>query len=161
MKSSSHSTIIQLLIYFIQKMEVKHGKQEGDEDNRGLPNLPVRSILQNPIVLSEVIVGTESMVYKKLFDSSPTWNSAFNGMSDVRVTDLDMRDDYKVLHQLMVEEFPSYFSSDGPLLQLSVPEPSLKINQGETGSFSVKLRVFLIMILKLPSQLKDYRLILN
>jgi len=28
------------------------------------------------------------------------------------------------------------------LLQLSVPEPSLKINQGETGSFSVKLRVF-------------------
>ena len=64
-------------------------------------------------------------------------------MSDVRVTDLDMRDDYKVFASTYGRGvFSSYFSSDGPLLQLSVPEPSLKINQGETGSFSVKLRVF-------------------
>ena len=119
--------------------------KEGDEDNGGLPNLPVRSILQNPIVLSEVIVGTDLGVWytKNFFDSSPTWNSAFNGMSDVRVTDLDMRDDYKVFASTYGRGvFSSYFSSDGPLLQLSVPEPSLKINQGETGSFSVKLRVF-------------------
>ena len=119
--------------------------KEGDEDNGGLPNLPVRSILQNPIVLSEVIVGTDLGVWytKNFFDSSPTWNSAFNGMSDVRVTDLDMRDDYKVFASTYGRGvFSSYFSSDGPLLQLSIPEPSLKINQGETGSFSVKLRVF-------------------
>jgi hypothetical protein len=54
-----------------------------------------------------------------------------------------MRDDYKVFASTYGRGvFSSYFSSDGPLLQLSVPEPSLKINQGETGSFSVKLRVF-------------------
>ena len=104
-----------------------------------------RQILQNPIVLSEVIVGTDLGVWytKNFFDSSPTWNSGFNGMSDVRVTDLDMRDDYKVFASTYGRGvFSSYFSSDGPLLQLSVPEPSLKINQGETGSFNVKLRVF-------------------
>ena len=28
--------------------------------------------------------------------TSPTWLQGFNGMSDVRVTDLDMRDDFKV-----------------------------------------------------------------
>ena len=119
--------------------------KEGDEENGGLPNLPVRSILQNPIVLSEVIIGTDLGVWytKNFFDSSPTWNSAFNGMSDVRVTDLDMRDDYKVFASTYGRGvFSSYFSSDGPLLQLSVVEPSVKIPQGGNGAFKTKFRVF-------------------
>ena len=119
--------------------------KEGDEDNGGLPNLPVRSILQNPIVLSEVIVGTDLGVWytKNFFDSSPSWFPAFNGMSDVRVTDLDMRDDYKVFASTYGRGiFSSYFSSDGPLLQLSTAQPSLKVGQGETSSFKVKYRVF-------------------
>ena len=119
--------------------------KEGDEDNGGLPNLPVRSILQNPIVLSEVIVGTDLGVWytKNFFDSSPSWFPAFNGMSDVRVTDLDMRDDYKVFASTYGRGiFSSYFSSDGPLLQLSTPQPKLKVGQGETSSFKVNYRVF-------------------
>ena len=72
--------------------------KEGDENNGGLPNLPIRSVLQNPIVLSEVIVGTDLGIWytKNFFDNSPKWSPGFNGMSNVRVTDLDLRDDYKV-----------------------------------------------------------------
>ena len=119
--------------------------KEGDENNGGLPNLPIRSVLQNPIVLSEVIVGTDLGVWytKNFFDSSPKWNPGFNGMSNVRVTDLDLRDDYKVFASTYGRGvFSSYFSSDGPLLQLSVPTPKLSLGQGETGSFKVKYRVF-------------------
>ena len=64
-------------------------------------------------------------------------------MSNVRVTDLDMRDDYKVFASTYGRGvFSSYFSSDGPLLQLSTPEAKLTVGQGETGSFIVKHRVF-------------------
>ncbi|MDB4113630.1 T9SS type A sorting domain-containing protein [Flavobacteriaceae bacterium] len=119
--------------------------KEGDINNGGLPDIPVRAILQNPIVLSEVIVGTDLGVWytKNFNDESPKWDSAFNGMSNVRVTDLDMRDDYKVFASTYGRGvFSSYFSSDGPLLQLSTPEAKLTIGQGETGSFVVKHRVF-------------------
>jgi len=119
--------------------------KEGDINNGGLPDIPVRAILQNPIVLSEVIVGTDLGVWytKNFNDESPKWFSAFNGMSNVRVTDLDMRDDYKVFASTYGRGvFSSYFSSDGPLLQLSTPEAKLTIGQGETGSFVVKHRVF-------------------
>ncbi|WP_066223437.1 PA domain-containing protein [Formosa haliotis] len=59
-----------------------------------LPDLPVKAILQNPLKLDEVVVGTELGVwYTANFSSnSPTWKSAFNGMSNVKVLDLDMRD---------------------------------------------------------------------
>ena len=67
--------------------------KEGD-----LPDLPVRCILQNPIVSNEVIIGTDLGVWytKNFKDASPNWSQGFNGMSDVRVTDMDMRDDYAV-----------------------------------------------------------------
>ena len=119
--------------------------KEGDVNNGGLPDIPVRAILQNPIVLSEVIVGTDLGVWytKNFNDDSPKWNSAFNGMSNVRVTDLDMRDDYKVFASTYGRGvFSAFFSSDGPLLQLSTPESKLTVGQGETGSFVVKHRVF-------------------
>lgn len=68
-------------------------EKEGD-----LPDLPVKAILQNPLNTEEVIVGTELGVwYTQDFSSvNPSWYSAFNGMSNVKVTDLDMRDDYVV-----------------------------------------------------------------
>ena len=57
--------------------------KEGD-----LPDLPVRSVLQNPIVLNEVIIGTDLGIWytKNFKDESPTWIQGFNGMSDVRIT---------------------------------------------------------------------------
>jgi gliding motility-associated-like protein len=62
--------------------------KEGD-----LPDLPVKSILKNPLEPNEVIVGTELGVWKtkNWEDSVPNWEHAYNGMSDVKVTDLQYR----------------------------------------------------------------------
>ena len=80
-------------IFYSDDGGITWSSKEGD-----LPDLPVRCILQNPIVGNEVIVGTDLGVWytKNFKDSSPTWSQGFNGMSNVRVTDMDMRDDYKV-----------------------------------------------------------------
>ena len=63
-----------------------------------LPDMPVKSILQNPLNSEEVIVGTELGVwYTNDFSSaSPRWSSSFNGMRNVKVMDLDVRDDNMV-----------------------------------------------------------------
>ena len=51
-------------------------------------------------------------------------------MSNVRVTDLDMRDDYKVFASTYGRGvFSAFFSSDGPLLQLSTPEAKLPLDK--------------------------------
>lgn len=62
--------------------------KEGD-----LPDMPVLSILKNPLNEEEVIVGTELGVWatKNFSNDSPDWEQAYNGMSDVKVTDLDLR----------------------------------------------------------------------
>jgi photosystem II stability/assembly factor-like uncharacterized protein len=63
-----------------------------------LPDLPVNCILQNPLQTSEVIIGTDLGVWKteNFYDDNPVWEHSYNGMSSVKVTDLEMRDDYKV-----------------------------------------------------------------
>ena len=114
--------------------------KEGD-----LPDLPVRCILQNPIVSNEVIIGTDLGVWytKNFKDASPNWSQGFNGMSDVRVTDLDMRDDYAVFAATYGRGiFSSYFDSDVPMLRLNTETSSLKIDQGGTGSFKVSYKIF-------------------
>ncbi|CAM1338938.1 thrombospondin type 3 repeat-containing protein [Tenacibaculum aestuarii] len=67
--------------------------KEGD-----LPDIPVKAILQNPLSINEVIVGTDLGVWKtKNFnDASPNWTQSYNGMSNVPVLDLDLRDDNTV-----------------------------------------------------------------
>ena len=67
--------------------------KEGD-----FPDIPVKCVLQNPLKLNEVIIGTELGVwFTNSFDTaSPVWNQSFNGMSNVKVTDLDLRDDNAV-----------------------------------------------------------------
>ncbi len=64
---------------------------ENKEGN--LPDLPVLAILSNPLNPQEVILGTELGVWSTAdFKSgSPTWKQAYNGMSDVKVTDLDLK----------------------------------------------------------------------
>lgn len=58
-----------------------------------LPDIPVKAILQNPLVPNEVIIGTQLGVYATTdFDSaSPTWVLTMNGMTSVQVYDLDLR----------------------------------------------------------------------
>ncbi|TYP99804.1 putative secreted protein (Por secretion system target) [Tenacibaculum adriaticum] len=64
-----------------------------------LPDIPVKTILQNPLNTSEVIIGTELGVWKTddLNTGNPIeWSHSYNGMSNVKVTDLDLRDDNTV-----------------------------------------------------------------
>ncbi|WP_435253962.1 thrombospondin type 3 repeat-containing protein [Tenacibaculum sp. A30] len=67
--------------------------KEGD-----LPDIPVKAILQNPLSQNEVIIGTDLGVWKtKNFnDASPNWTQSYNGMSNVPVLDLDLRNDNTV-----------------------------------------------------------------
>lgn len=63
-----------------------------------LPDLPVKCILQNPLNTAELVIGTELGVwYTSNFnaaltsDQSLVWKQAYNGMSNVKVTDLDLQ----------------------------------------------------------------------
>ncbi len=58
-----------------------------------LPDMPVKSILQNPLSPEEVIIGTELGVWKTSdwSNASPTWVQSQNGMSDVKVLSFDFR----------------------------------------------------------------------
>ena len=121
------------------------GGQNWESKEGDLPDLPVRCILQNPIVPNEVIIGTDLGVWytKNFKDSSPNWKQGFNGMSDVRVTDMDMRDDYAVFASTYGRGvFSSYFDSDVPMLRLSSDQSTIKIDQGSTGAFKVKYKIF-------------------
>ena len=62
--------------------------KEGD-----LPNMPVKCILQNPLNLNEVIVGTELGVWRtsNFSNAAPNWFRSYNGMSDVKVLSFDYR----------------------------------------------------------------------
>lgn len=62
--------------------------KEGD-----LPDLPVLTILPNPLNKQEVIIGTELGIWASdnFLSSSPSWVQSYNGMSDVKVTDLDLK----------------------------------------------------------------------
>ena len=64
--------------------------KEGD-----LPDLPVKAILQNPLNTNEVIIGTELGIWatSNFSDANPNWVSSQAGMSNVRITDIDLRDD--------------------------------------------------------------------
>ncbi len=58
-----------------------------------LPDFPVKCVLQNPLNTSQVIIGTEMGVWSTsdITATSPVWVQSYNGMSDVRVLDLDLR----------------------------------------------------------------------
>ncbi len=67
--------------------------KEGD-----FPDIPVKTILQNPLNRKEVIIGTDLGVWKTddFSVTTPKWTQSFNGMSNVPVTDMDVRDDNTV-----------------------------------------------------------------
>ena len=66
---------------------------EGD-----LPDMPVHTILQNPLNAAEIFIGTELGVwYANTFSPTATatqalaWKQSYNGMSNVKVTDMDIQ----------------------------------------------------------------------
>jgi hypothetical protein len=129
-------------IFFSDDGGVSWIEKDGD-----LPDIPVRCILQNPMVEDEVIIGTELGVwYTKDFSSDkPSWLQANAGMSDVRITDLDLRkgDDFKVFAATYgLGVYSSFFASDEPLININTEVKSIKINQGEEGSFNVNYKVY-------------------
>ena len=58
-----------------------------------LPDLPVKCILQNPLIPNELIIGTELGIWvtSDFTVTNPIWVPSYNGMSDVTVLDLDLR----------------------------------------------------------------------
>jgi Secretion system C-terminal sorting domain len=62
--------------------------KEGD-----LPDLPVKAIMMNPLNNDEVIIGTDLGVWRteNFKNVAPNWVQSYNGMSNVKVTDLDYR----------------------------------------------------------------------
>lgn len=96
-----------------------------------LPDLPVKTILQNPLNLEEVIIGTELGVwYTNDFSStSPNWQQAYNGMSNVKVLDLDLRNDNMVF---AATHGRGVFSGIFTAVSLSVNE-----NEAVASNFSI------------------------
>ena len=85
-------------IWYTQDGGATWSNKEGN-----FPDIPVKAILPNPLknvggFATEVIIGTELGVwYCNNFNSAtPNWIQSYNGMSNVKVTDLDMRNDYTV-----------------------------------------------------------------
>ncbi len=58
-----------------------------------LPDLPVKCILQNPLLPNELIIGTDlgTWATPDFTITNPVWIQTYNGMSDVPVLDLDVR----------------------------------------------------------------------
>ena len=63
-----------------------------------LPDLPVRAILQNPLATNELMIATELGVWYTVgfnpatsANQALTWLQSFNGMNNVKVTDLDLQ----------------------------------------------------------------------
>ncbi len=75
-------------VWFSADGGVSWANKEGN-----LPDLPVKTILQNPINNNEVIVGTDLGTWKtsNFNENAPNWEQTYNGMSDVKVTDLQLR----------------------------------------------------------------------
>ena len=61
---------------------------EGD-----LPDIPVKCILQNPLLPNELIVGTMLGIWRTedYTSTNPTWVQSFNGMRETAVFDLDLK----------------------------------------------------------------------
>jgi gliding motility-associated-like protein len=110
--------------------------KEGD-----FPDIPVKSILQNPIFTDEVVIGTELGVWKtKNFSAdAPNWQQTYNGMSDVKVMDLQYRKDK---HAIMAATygrglFSGVFDSEEPTLYLSVASETKQIAPNSSSAFSI------------------------
>lgn len=121
-----------------------------------LPDLPVKCILKNPLNTEEVIIGTELGVWftNNFSNTNPTWNQSYNGMSNVKVTDLDLRNDNKVFASTYGRGVFSGTFTAQPLLDNSIilsrndliiyPNPLIDILNIKLENYSGKLEAKLI-----------------
>jgi hypothetical protein len=93
-----------------------------------LPDLPVKCILQNPLLPNEVIIGTELGVWSTAdyTQVSPVWIQSYNGMSDVTVLDLDVRTSDNVV--LATTHGRGMFSSQFTATPLSIDDNDIVNN---------------------------------
>jgi hypothetical protein len=94
-----------------------------------LPDMPVKCILQNPLIPNELIVGTDLGVWATpdFTVTNPVWIPAFNGMSDAKVLDLDLRVSDNLI--LASTHGRGLFTSSFTSMPLSVLENEATINQ--------------------------------
>lgn len=93
-----------------------------------LPDIPVKAILQNPLIPEELIIGTELGVWATAdyTQTSPTWVQAYNGMSDVTVLDLDLKASDNTI--LATTHGRGFFTSQFTSSPLSVLENEFETN---------------------------------
>ena len=122
------------------------GGETWEEKEGNLPDIPVRCILQNPLLENEVIIGTELGVwYTKDFSSiNPTWKQSNAGMRDVRVTDMDLRtgDNAVFIGTYGLGIYKGIFENNDPYVALESPEKNVQIQAGLTGSFDINYKVY-------------------
>lgn len=75
-------------IYYTVDGGLNWQEKEGD-----YPDIPVKAIKMNPLDKNEVIIGTNLGVWKtaNFMSEAPNWVQSQNGMSNVKVTKLDIR----------------------------------------------------------------------
>jgi len=108
------------------------------------PDIPVKCILQNPLLPQELIIGTELGVWATADYTSgaPIWVPTTNGMSDVTVLDLDVRASDNVI--LATTHGRGMFTSQFTATPLSVVENIKQENAIalyptlSDGSFSIR-----------------------
>ncbi|NOY47488.1 MAG: T9SS type A sorting domain-containing protein, partial [Chlorobi bacterium] len=107
-------------IWFTSDGGSNWSSKEGD-----LPDLPVKCILQNPLIPNEVIIGTELGVWATAdyTQASPVWVQSYNGMSDVTVLDLDVRTSDNMV--LASTHGRGFFTSQFTAVPLGVSDNSL------------------------------------
>ena len=98
----AYATELFVTLHNYNTVNIWHSADGGiswEQKDGDFPDIPVKCILQNPLLPNtEVIIGTELGVwYTNNFDApSPNWRQSFNGMRNVKVTDLDVRNDNTV-----------------------------------------------------------------
>jgi gliding motility-associated-like protein len=130
-------------IWFTEDGGLNWESKEGD-----LPDLPVKAILQNPLERNEVIVGTDLGMWKteNFNENSPSWEQTYNGMSDVKVTDLQLRaEDNTVLATTYGRGvFTGKFDYSLPRFEISSTMVEKTISKGSSEIvFEIDYEVFL------------------
>lgn len=96
------------------------------EKDGNLPDIPTKAILINPLNENEAIVGTNFGIWKteNFTNDSPNWEQSQNGMSSVKITQLELRNqDNTVLASTYGRGFfTGQFKSD----ELSVPNQNIQ-----------------------------------